>query len=233
MPTAFVAGATGYTGRAVVRASARRGAGTLAHVRPDSARLADWTARFRAMGAEVDITPWEPAALTATLRALAPAEVYALLGTTRHRAQGEGLQATEAYERVDYGLTVMLLEAVVATGLRPRFVYLSAAGADRGSGGAYMQARVRAEAAIRASGLSWTIARPSWITGADRDESRPGERVGAAVTDALMAVAGVLGARRLRARYASTTNEALAAALVRLAADPAAQDRVFESEALR
>ena len=40
MEIAFVAGATGYTGREVVRLLAERGVRTLAHVRPDSSSSA-------------------------------------------------------------------------------------------------------------------------------------------------------------------------------------------------
>lgn len=63
------------------------------------------------------------------------------------------------YERVDVGLTLMLLEAALAAGNRPRFVYLSAAGV-RGlhDGNAYIRARRRVEAAVQASGLPFTIA---------------------------------------------------------------------------
>jgi hypothetical protein len=77
------------------------------------------------------------------------------------------------------------------------------------------------------------IARPSFITGPDRDESRPAERLGAAVVDALAAPARLFGGRRLADRYRSTTAAELAAALVRLAADPAAAGRVLEGDALR
>ena len=58
MSTAFVAGATGYTGREVVRQLAGEGGRVIAHVRPDSGRRDDWQQRFTAMGAEVDFTPW-------------------------------------------------------------------------------------------------------------------------------------------------------------------------------
>ena len=97
---AFVAGATGYTGREVVAALTRRGVQTIAHVRPGSADLTRWRERFRTLGATVDETPWELAALRATLAGRRPTLVFALLGTTRARAAREGL--TDAYERIDY-----------------------------------------------------------------------------------------------------------------------------------
>ena len=58
MQRAFVAGATGYTGRAVVRELTDRGLECIAHVRPDSPRLEEWRRVFTAMGATFDCTPW-------------------------------------------------------------------------------------------------------------------------------------------------------------------------------
>lgn len=233
---AWVAGATGYTGRALIPALRAEEVATHAHVRPDSPQLERWRTQFSALGAVVETTPWELAPLTEALRRCAATQVYALLGTTQARARAAERSGTAPadYERVDVGLTLMLLAAAQAAGNRPRFVYLSATGV-RGpeDGNAYMRARGRVEAAVRASGLPYTIARPSFITGADRDESRPMERVGAAVTDVTLGLVGLLGGSRLRDRYRSTTNTVLAASLVRLAADPAAVDRVIESENLR
>ncbi|MBL8944959.1 MAG: NAD(P)H-binding protein, partial [Myxococcales bacterium] len=192
---AFVAGATGYTGRAVVEALRAQGIETVAHVRPDSSRKAEFQARFAALGATVDHTPWEAEAIGETLRRVQPTLVFALLGTTRARARNEGMAATQAYARVDYGLTKWLVDGAVTCRPQPRFVYLSAAGVAADARGAYVAARARSEAALRDSDLPWTIARPSFITGVDRDESRPLERVGAALGDGLLAIAGLLGGR--------------------------------------
>ena len=54
---AFVAGATGFTGREVVAELVRRGVRTLAHVRPDSSRLDEWRERFEAMGLSLRLRP--------------------------------------------------------------------------------------------------------------------------------------------------------------------------------
>jgi nucleoside-diphosphate-sugar epimerase len=234
MTRAFVAGATGYTGREVVRALRARGADTLAHVRPDSARLAEWRARFGALGAEVDTTPWEAGPMAATLRRFRPDAVFALLGTTRARARrASGHGGDQGYEAVDFGLTMLLYRAAEASEARPRFVYLSAAGVGEGGGNSYLRARARVERALREGSLPYTVARPSFITGPDRDEFRLGERLAARMTDGLLAVVGLMGGRRLRERYRSTSNVILADALVRLAVDPAAVGRVVESEGLR
>lgn len=231
---AFVAGATGYTGRAVVAELVARGARTVAHVRPDSPRLDEWRARFAEMGAEVDATPWERGAMAARLASLRPTLVFALLGTTRARARraarAGGDPAAESYEAVDYGLTALLIDA--AAPAAPRFVYLSAAGASPEARSRYMAVRGRVEEKLRASGLDHVIARPSFIVGPGRDEPRPLEHLGASLVDGALGVAGALGARRLRDRYRSTTNVDLARALVRVALDPEAHG-VFESEDLR
>jgi nucleoside-diphosphate-sugar epimerase len=232
-PVAFVAGATGYTGREVVAALRERGVRTIAHVRPDSSRKGEFRDRFHALGAEVDTTPWEPDAITETFRRLRPTHVFALLGTTRSRARNEGMSAQQAYARVDYGLTKWLMDAALAVGNSPRFVYLSAAGVDGESKNDYVAARARTEQSLRNSGLSYTIARPSFITGPDRDDERPLERIGSVVVDGMLALAGVLGGRKLRDRYRSTTAAKLARGLVRVAFDPAWAAKVAQSEDLR
>jgi len=232
---AFVAGATGYVGREVVRELARRGGRTVAHVRPDSPRVAEWRERFAHLGAETDTTPWAPEPMAATLARLAPTHVFALLGTTRARMRRTAGVAgpAESYDAVDYGLTRLLIRASAGAGSRPRVIYLSSVGVNGTTRNRYLAARWRAEEELRASGLPYIIARPSFITGPDREERRPAERVSAAVADAVLTVAGALGAGRLRARYRSTTAPALAGALVRLALDPAGASRVVESEGLR
>ncbi len=224
----FVAGATGLTGRAVVAQACAAGHAVVAHVRPDSGRLGEWTTRFEGLGATVSSAPWSPEGMAAALAQHRPSHVFSLLGTTRKRMAREGGD----YQSVDFGLTRLLIDAAVAAGGIERFVYLSAEGVKPGTRNAYLKARVDAEAHLAASGLPWTAARPSFILG-DRDEARAGERYGAALADGALGLAGLLGGRRLRARYQSTTNEILAAALLRIAADPACVDQVVRSEGLR
>lgn len=235
-PLAFVAGATGFVGREAVAQLRAAGLETIAHVRPDSPSLPAWRTRFEALGAQVDATPWSLQAMTETFARLRPAYVFALQGTTRARMAGlsrAGADAASAsYEAIDYGLTQLLVDACVAAGSRARFVYLSAAGVSGRSTGGYMRARHKAEEAVRRSGLPYTLARPAIITGA-RDEQRTGEHLGAVVGDALLSVAGALGAKRLRERYRSTTNEILARNLVRHALRPDGDAVTLESERLR
>ncbi len=219
---AFVAGATGLTGREVVAELRRRGVETHAHVRPDSSRLDTWRKHFEDLGAVVDTTAWDAEAMGDRLAALKPDVVFALLGTTRKRAKaGDG-----DYEAIDWGLSVMLLEAAQASGA-PRFVYLGAAGTGPRVKGAYMRVRWRMEERLRASGLPWTSVRPSFIIG-DRDRQRPMEHLGAGASDLALGLVGLLGGRKLRAQYRSIAAEQLGYALVRTGLDPAFASRIVE-----
>lgn len=231
---AFVAGATGYTGRAVVRALRHGGIETVAHVRPDSPRLDAWRERFEGQGASVDATPWEPASMARTLGRLQPTLLFALLGTTRARGRRANRAGggEESYETVDYGLTAMLLEAAKTVPEPPRFVYLSAVGVSPSTRNPYMRVRARLEAELRQSGVPFTIVRPSFITGSDR-EGRIGEKTAAAVTDVLVTMVGAVGARRMRDRYRSMTGAELGQAMVRAALDPSCSGRVLEGDELR
>ncbi len=226
----FVLGATGLTGRSLVAHAAREGYRVHAHVRPgsDGDTKAD---ALRPMGADVDRTPWEVEAMTETLRRLRPDALFLLLGTTRRRArEAAGAGRDEGYMAVDYGLTALAIDAARDAEIRPVVVYLSSAGAEGGRG-AYLAARARCEEKLVASGLPYRIARPSFIVGDRPGEPRTSERIGVPLADAALSLAGALGAKRLRARYRSTTGELLAAALLRLAAREG--DRVYESEELR
>ncbi len=216
--TAFVLGATGFVGREVVRQLCVRGTKAVAHVRPDSSKLAAWRSRFAELGAEVDTTAWDAAALAARIRELAPQQIYILIGTTRAKAKSDRVQG-DIYEAVDLGLTKLAVEAARASETQPRIVYLSSVGADANARSAYLRARGKAEDVVKTSGLPWVIARPSLITG-ERDEGRLGERAASVVGDGVLAVVGVLGGKQLRDRYRSTTPDVLASALIRLGESP-------------
>lgn len=225
--TAFVLGATGFVGREVVRQLAVRATPVVAHVRPKSA--AEWTPKLEALGAKVDRSDWDAAALSAAIDAAGAQQLYILIGTTRSRAKAESVDG-DIYEKIDYGLTRIAVDAALGSKAKPRLVYLSGLGADANARGAYMKARGKAEDAVRSSGLPWVIARPAIITG-ERDESRPGERAGAIVGDGLLAVAGLFS-KNLRDKWRSTTPDVLASALIRIG-EGSEHDRVFDGPALR
>lgn len=212
---ALVFGASGYSGRAVVAVLRARNVSTVAHLRPGSADAARWRERFAAAGAAVDESPWEPASIATMLAQHRPTVIFSCLGTTRRRAAREGIE--RPYERVDYGLSKQVLDAALSAGHAPRLVYLSALGAKETSSTPYLAVRGRFERELMASGLPYLIVRPAFISGADREERRPSERLFAVTTDAVLAAAAALGAGKLRDRFASLTGTQLAEGMVALA----------------
>lgn len=228
---AMVFGATGFVGREVVPALLEKGVEVVAHVRPDSGRLEEWRGRFEEQGASVDETPWEEAAMAKTLAREKPDLVFCCIGTTKARERATGGAAT--YEAIDYGLTKLLLDACLAAEISPRFVYISAMGTSAKALGAYMEARFRAEEAIRTSGLPFIIARPPVIAGPGRDEARYLEQIGGVAMNIFAGGLSLMGAKRLGDRYRSTDNVELAKMLVKGALEAKEKGVILESEDLK
>jgi NADH dehydrogenase len=70
----------------------------------------------------------------------------------------------QTFNEVDAGGTEQLIAAAREAGVR-RFVYISGAGAAPDAARHWFRAKWRAEEAVRASGLTWTIVRPTWVYG--------------------------------------------------------------------
>jgi len=151
VPIAFIAGASGFTGRALLAELARTTSG--------------WRARPHARAAgrldhpdAVVCDPRDVAALTAGMRGCDA--VVQLIGTIRKNFdQGD-------YETIDYGTTVALGEAARAAGV-PRFLLLSSVGAGTPRG-RYLRVKRQTEEWVEKSGLTYTIVRPSFIVGEGR-----------------------------------------------------------------
>jgi uncharacterized protein YbjT (DUF2867 family) len=149
MPTAFVAGATGYTGRALMELLARE--------------KTDWKPRPHARSAgkldgAVVCDPRDVKALSDGMRGCDA--VVQLIGTVKARfAEGD-------YDDIDYGTTVALGEAAKAAGV-PRLLLLSSVGAGKPRG-KYLAVKRKTEEWVGKSGLEYTIVRPSVIGGEGR-----------------------------------------------------------------
>jgi uncharacterized protein YbjT (DUF2867 family) len=233
MQTALVVGATGYTGRALVKLLCGRDVQTVAHVRPDSPHLDEARGRFDAIGATVDTTPWDLESMRATITRIRPAVIYCLIGTTLARARKARRSGVDAgHVAVDFGLTALLVTAAARSGVRPRIVYVSALGASASGRGGYMKARWQSEQVVRECGLPYVIARPSFISGPDREELRPLERVAARVTDAAVGLSVLLGLGESLAHLRSMTSDELAEVLVNAAGDQSHDALILEGGSL-
>lgn len=234
-PVAFVFGATGYVGSALVTELGRdpRVAKIVAHARPGSGAADALTQRLASIrtDTELDRTEVEGAALESRLAELKPTHVFLCHGTTSKRAKGEGL--SDPYEAVDVGLTRLLCSASAPLDPAPRIVYLSSMGASARARGAYLKARWRAEDAVRKSGLPFTICRAPLLTGPDRPERRPAEIWGARIANPALRVLGAVGFGRLRDRYTSMDAVEAAEGLVRSAFHYMTINRVVQSDELR
>lgn len=168
MTRLFVAGATGFLGRAIAKQDvAQHGVELVLQARPGSAGRARLGDDRRIC--EVDLADAD--GLSASFRECDA--VLQLIGTTRARFAEGG-----DYEKVDYGTTVQLVEAAKRAQVG-HFVLVSSAGPERG-GGAYLAWKRRAEKAVRDSGLDATITRPSFIGGdAEFPERKSHEALGA------------------------------------------------------
>ena len=236
MSKAFVAGATGYTGKQVVAQLCAAGVETIAHVRPDSPQLDTMADHFEALGASVDTTPWDSDAIAQTIGALNPRLIFGLLGTTQKRARAAAkvgnAKGEESYATVDCGYTTMLIDAGTQLKEKPRFIYLSSLGVSPNAVGSYLQARYKAERHLLESGLPCVIARPCFISGKDRQERRPMERAASVLVDGALSTLSLLGQTRLKKRYGSIDAPTLARALVRLSLDAEISNPIIESEFL-
>lgn len=217
----LVVGATGYVGRHVVRVARAGGHDVVAHVRPESTSGDRAAAALVADGARVLRTPWTSEAWYRALETELPDRIFLLLGTTAARARAAKASggADASQSAVDLGLTTLMLTAARTASPEAGLVYLSSLGASA-TGNEYLRVRATVEAALVTGPNPFTVVRPSFITGPDRDEARPAERIGAALGDAFCSVLRLLGMRRRAARLASISGDALARVLVGVAAEP-------------
>jgi uncharacterized protein YbjT (DUF2867 family) len=165
MSTVAIAGISGYTGQRLLPLLSRDPSHVKLLLRPSSAKRAPWNDDPRTVG--VDLL--DERALEAALRGV---DVIAcLVGTTRAQfAPAKDGEHAVNYETVDIGIPRALANAGARAGAK-RFALLTSYGIERGIG-AYAKAKLEAEAAVKASGLSTVIVRPSFIAGPGRSSGK-------------------------------------------------------------
>lgn len=147
-------------------------------------------------------------------------DVFCCLGSTMKKAGSK-----PAFRRVDHDYVVATARLGLAAGAR-RFLLVSAVGADASSMNFY--SRVKGEAEDSVAGLGYQschIFQPSILMG-ERDESRPGERLG--ITAAGMLNRLMVGPLR---RYRGIRPETVAAAMVAAASSDAQGRQTYTYDA--
>ena len=158
--TVAVAGGSGFIGRAIVRRLAQIPATRVRLLTRDAERA---RGRLEAP-ANVEFVHADVANRDSLEPALAGAS--AIVSAVQFDGYPiENPRRGLTFERVDYGGTVALLDAAKNEGVS-QFIYISGATADENSPQPGFRAKGRAERAIRESGLSYTIFRPSLVYGA-------------------------------------------------------------------
>ncbi len=206
----LVTGGTGFVGRAVLAALAETPHRARILVRhPDSPRARDLAGRWRVEIAAGDVL--DPASLRAAMSGCEA--VIHLVGIISEVGRN-------TFENAHTRATQNVVEAARTTGVT-RLVHMSALGTRPGAVSRYHQTKWAAEEAVRASGLAWTIFRPSLIYG-------PGDQF--TTLFARLArwspVLPVMGPGR--ARLQPVAVEAVARACVRALTEPAAVGRTFD-----
>jgi uncharacterized protein YbjT (DUF2867 family) len=145
----FIAGSTGATGRTLLRIAGSHRSELLAHRRPHLE-----VEQGREGEAVFPLDDQE--SLVDALRGCST--VVQLIGTMRKR-----FAAGDTYDSSDIGTTRSLVDAAKVAGI-DHVVLLSSVGAGKPMG-AYLQAKAKAEAIVRESGIPYTIFRPSAFMG--------------------------------------------------------------------
>ena len=150
----FVAGGTGFMGRRLIDALAKRGRKVRCLVRtPAKAKICTQAGHEVVSG---DITDRE--SLRGKLEGVET--VVHLVGIITERAAGQ------TFESVHVKGTQNLIEEAKSAGVK-HFFYQSALGANLHSWAKYQKTKAEAEELVKASGIPYTIFRPSLVVGGD------------------------------------------------------------------
>lgn len=154
----LVTGGTGFVGRAVIRALVKADHEVVALVRAGSEEKLP-------RGVKVETAPGDVSDRVSLADAAKGCRAMVHLVGIIREFPGKGI----TFQKLHYEATVNALAAAKAAGVR-RYVHMSALGARPDSTSPYHRTKAAAEAEVKASGLDWTIFRPSLIFG-PRDQS--------------------------------------------------------------
>jgi uncharacterized protein YbjT (DUF2867 family) len=155
-----VAGGTGFVGGAIARELSRRGYRVVVLTHRPPKPEAPPAPGFPVAGVRTaDVT--EPETLAAALAGVDALVVSLAFPNSPIEAPRRG----RTFEKVDAAGTEALAKAAAGAGVG-RLIYISGAGAAADAPRHWFRAKWRAEVAVRASGIPYTIFRPSWIYGA-------------------------------------------------------------------
>jgi uncharacterized protein YbjT (DUF2867 family) len=159
-----VTGATGFVGRAVVRELVARGHRPVCLVRD---RLRFLSSVGELGSDQLDTVTGDLFDATALRQVVEGAEAMIHLVGIIFEKPLRG----QTFQRIHVEGTKAVLEMCAAAGVR-RYLHMSALGTRAGAASAYHRTKWEAEGAVRASGLDWTIFRPSVIHGPDGEFMR-------------------------------------------------------------
>lgn len=207
----FVAGGTGYLGRAFVAAALERGHELRALIRPGSERKLP-SGAIAVPGDALASGPWT--------RAIPPRSTFVHLVGTPKPAPWKA----RAFERVDLASARVAAEAARDAGCA-HFVYVSVA-RPAPVMRAYQAARERAEQAIEATSLDATFLRPWYVLG-------PGHRWPYALLPMYALLERLPSTRESARRLGLVTHAEMTRALVAAVETPARGRRILDVEAIR
>ena len=210
----LVAGGTGFIGAGIVRELRRRGQPVAVLTRETSRarkRFPDLDLQFR----EGDVR--DPNTLKEAVRG-----AETVIGCQQFpNSPIENPSRRYTFEEVDARGTENLLEAAKAAGVR-RYVYLSGTGAAPDAKYHWFRAKWRAETAVRDSGITYTILRPSWVYGPE--DKALNRFLGMSRFLPFVPLVGNAGKQRLQPVFIDDVGRAVAEALIH----PTADNQVFE-----